>query len=241
MMLVDSFLVRDGRVVRPDLHRQRFEAAGGTYPDLRGSIPERGEWFPRISGHLAGVDAAVDAGVDAGVDAVAEAATGVSVKLRPAPPLRSATRLWIGPEEDPRVVPQVKGPDLGVLAELRARAVALGADDALLYRGGVALEAANAAVMFIDGGEAVLPPQGETLLSTTVVATLEAGLLPRVQRRQVSIAQALRLPAFAASALHGWTPVTHWIGAWGQVVAPRTEAFDAAAVNAALWEQATPL
>ncbi|QPK79881.1 hypothetical protein G7Y31_04080 [Corynebacterium lizhenjunii] len=229
MMLVDSFLVRDGRVVRPDLHRQRFEAAGGTYPDLRGSIPERGEWFPRISGHLAGVDA------------VAEAATGVSVKLRPAPPLRSATRLWIGPEEDPRVVPQVKGPDLGVLAELRARAVALGADDALLHRGGWALEAANAAVMFIDGGEAVLSPQGETLLSTTVVATLEAGLLPRVQRRQVSIAQALRLPAFAASALHGWTPVTHWIGAWGQVVAPRTEAFDAAAVNAALWEQAMPL
>ncbi|MDO5032815.1 aminotransferase class IV [Corynebacterium sp.] len=223
---VDSFLVRDGRAIRPDLHRARW---GSGYPEL-GPVPETGQWFPRVS------------------------ASGV--EWRPAPPLRTATVLWIGSKEDPRRHPQVKGPDLPALGALRAQAQAHGADDALLHAGGFVREAANAALVFFNGTQPLMAPAEQILESTTVRASVEAGFLPRPLHREISMVEALDLPAFVASALHGWTPVTAWIltGPDGRLhhkaAAPThtcgageaaAGAFDAAATNAALWRQAEKL
>ena len=206
-MRVDSFLVRDGRAIRPDLHRTRF---GAGYPSLD-AVPRTGEWFPRIT--------------DSGVD------------VRPAPPLRRTTTLWIPETKDPRTTPHVKGPDLPVLGELRAQAREYGADDALLHTNRHALEAANAALLVFDGSDWVQAPESQTLASTTVTAAVEAGLLPTPRRRAVPLAELKKSPALVASALHGFTPVVAWIHDGQTTPAPAVE-LDAAALNAALWQYA---
>ena len=205
---VESFLVRDGRAVRPDLHARRF---GPGYPDVA-DIPAEGEWFPRV--------------------------TAAGIELRPAPPLRTATRLWIPDTPDPRALPQVKGPDLPALGELRRQAQEQGADDAVLHRDSFVVEAANSAIVFFDDGMPVVAPDEWRLDSTTVRATVEAGLILQPRRAQITIEQALALPALCASALHGWTPVI----CWGDVPAVTASGVpDAAELNRALWELAAPL
>lgn len=224
MTRVDSFLVRDGRSIRPDLHRRRF---GAGYPDL-GPVPPRGSWFPRVTDH--------------------------GVEWRPAPALRSATVLWLPEESDPRTSPTVKGPDLPALLELRERARGHGADDAVLLAPGAepcVREAATSALVFFSGGVPIMAPRGEILESTTVCATVEAGLLPEPRRREITVDEALTLPAWAASALHGWTPVVGWIRGGTHHPAQRRSAphggaaargdMDPAALNAALWAQAEEL
>lgn len=209
-MRVDSFLVCDGRAIRPDLHRARF---GAGYPSLD-AVPRTGEWFPRIT--------------DAGVD------------VRPAPPLRRTTTLWIPGIEDPRTTPRVKGPDLPMLVELRAQAHVHGADDALLHANGYALEAANAALLVFDGRDWFQAPESQILASTTVTAVVEAGLLPAPRRRAIPLAELKKSPALVASALHGFTPVVAWVHDGQTIPAPAVE-LDAAALNAALWQYAERL
>lgn len=201
-----SFLVRDGRAIRPDLHRKRL----GGIPDLS-DIPKAGQWFPKL--------------------------TADSVELRPAPPLRTSTVLWIPEDPDPRRHPLRKGPDTAVLGRLRSQARDEGADDAVLHADGYVREAANAALVFFDESGPVQAPESEVLASTTVQGTVEAGLMPAPRRRNITLEEAFTLPALAASALHGWTPVHAWV-VQGRGMKAASLSIDAAGLNAALWAQA---
>lgn len=212
-MIVDSLLVRDHRAVGLELHRRRF---GAGYPDLARAVPAEGEWFPRIS---------------------REGGERAEVELRPAPSLRESTVLWVPPESDPRRAPRLKGPDLEALGELRARAREQGADDALLWGARGVYEAANAALVFFDGRECIAGPAARTLESTTVAASVAAGLIPQPRRREISLEQALALPALAASALHGWTPVVGWRLGAEELAAPAWGG-EVAELNRRLWERA---
>lgn len=219
--VVDSYLLRDGAVIGRALHEERFaESVGGPavhdfLSSVRARLPRRGEYFPRVEWY---------------------GGEHFALEVRPAPPLRESTVLWWPPVADPRQHPGVKGPDLAALGELRAAAVAAGADDALLISAeGVILEAANAAVVFWPDEHTVVLPRRTVLPSVTVQATrelwAERGI--RVVHRDV---RELTWPAWCGSALHGWTPVRAWLTPEGeQEAAPAPSVAD---WNAALWERA---
>lgn len=152
--VVDSFLLRDGRVVRPDLHRARFArgalAAGADQLELDDFFrhvdrvfagqASNGDWFPKLSWD----------------------GREFSCQIRPAPALRSTTTLAVISQSDPRRFPQIKGPDMETLGRQRAAAREVGADDAVVVEGSEIFEAANGALVFFDeeGPFAALPPRG---------------------------------------------------------------------------------
>lgn len=185
---VDSWLVADGHVAHPHLHVARFG-----HPEFLDAVPGRvpvaGEWFPRVEKH----------------------GSGLYLRVRPAPPLRTETVLWVPPTPDPRRVPRVKGPDLGVLGELRAQAQQHGADDAVLWTGdGLVAEGANCALAWWEDGQLMFPEHPGQLPSTTAQATREA--LSSTATRPITVDELRTFPVWAGSALHGWTEVVGWVG-----------------------------
>lgn len=205
MEIVTSFLLRDGLAVRPDLHRARLGCSALLWASL--DWPAAGVWFPRVS---------------------FDGATGdVRVQLRPAPPLRSFTRLAAQPVLDRREHPRVKGPDLARLAQVRAGAQEQGADDAVLVgNDGTVHECALGALLIREAGAAWLQgPQDHVLESVTVCAAVEAGLLD-VRPARVPCAELGTRELLCASALHGFTAAT-----------PGAEN-DARRLNEALWAAA---
>ena len=192
--VVDSWLVRDGHVSHWHLHGERFGHPWFMHA-VRGALPCEGLWFPRVEKH----------------------GDVLYLRLRPAPPLRTETVLWIPPSPDPRRAPRVKGPDLGVLGELRERAQEYGAHDALLWTPDrLVPEGANCAVAWWEDGELFFPEHPGQLRSVTAWATWEA--LTDTARRPISVEELLTLPVWAGSALHGWTEVVGWVGPSGDRV-----------------------
>ena len=117
-VIIDSFLVIAGQVRGLDLHLKRF---GSCIPRvlsaefataLTAILPSDGRWFPRLEYDVQSQE--------------------IYLRLRPAPQLRTSTRLDPTGIIDPREKPQVKGWDLAVLSTLRAAAEARGYDDAVL-------------------------------------------------------------------------------------------------------------
>lgn len=162
-----------------------------------------GEWFPRLEG----------------------SARADRLAWRPSPPRRRRTRLLIGEcARDPRRHPELKGPDLPVLGELRALAARRGADDLLLARGGRVLEATTSAILLLEGERLILPAGSrlpsvseELLLGGEPVSPPEPGR-PELRweslcRRPVSVAEVEeaarsgRARVYALNALHGVTEV----------------------------------
>lgn len=203
--VVDSYLAKDHRVVRWDLHEQRFATSVDVDPwdflhAVREAIPRQGSWFPKIEWH--------------GDDLFA-------VHIRPAPPLRKAPSLWLSEDPDPRTQPTIKGPDLDVLAHLRSRANDNGCDDALLISAdGFILEAANATVVFWADPQTVIVPRGDALPSVTLAATIplweKAGITLRYQN-----IRHIGFPAWCGSSLHGWTLVVSWGRGLGKIAAAK--------------------
>lgn len=196
--VADSWLEHDGYVGSRYLHEERFAGSlpgtetSGFLAAVRAAVRHEGNWFPRIEAH----------------------GQMLYLRVRPAPPLRTRTVLWVPPEPDPRVAPRVKGPDLPVLAELRARAQEHGADDALLWSAdGLVVEGANCALAWWERGRLMVPEHPGQLPSVTVAAT--RALLDDVGQRPVTIAELQQYPVWAGSALHGWTEVVGWVGADG--------------------------
>ncbi|WP_273368742.1 aminotransferase class IV [Corynebacterium massiliense] len=209
--IVDSFLLKEGRVVRPDLHRKRFHRdavwAGAPGHDVDHyfahvgrELPVHGEWFPKLQWD----------GSDFHLD------------VRPAPPRRDTTTLAVlpGRETDPRRHPTVKGPDLHVLGDMRNAARERGADDAAIVSGGCVREAANGTLIFATDTGLATAPDDYLLPSVTWQATVdEVGIVKHT--RDIPLDEALRTPAWCLSALHGWTAVTRWVLPSGeQVPAP---------------------
>ena len=184
--VVDSWLVQDGHMAHPHLHVARFG-----HPEFMAAVPGRvpveGAWFPRVEKH----------------------GPELYLRVRPAPPLRTQTVLWVPPTPDPRREPRVKGPDLRVLGELRALAQIHGADDAVLWTDdGLVAEGANCALAWWEDGRLMFPEHPRQLPSTTVQATREA--LSFTGARPITVDELLTFPVWAGSALHGWTEVTGW-------------------------------
>ena len=185
--VVDSWLLADGVVRNWHHHCARFGHAD-FMAAVRAVLPGEGEWFPRVEKH----------------------GSALYLRLRPAPPLRTQTVLWVPPTPDPRREPTVKGPDLAVLGELRAQAQAHGADDALLWTpDGLVAEGAHCALAWEEDGRLMVPEHPRQLPSTTVAGTRE---LRDVGTRPITVEELQTFPVWAGSALHGWTPVVGWSG-----------------------------
>lgn len=187
MEIVTSFLLLDGRAVRPDLHRARLGCSAAEWASL--DWPATGAWFPCVSRD-----------VDTGQ---------VYLQLRPAPPRRTFTRLAVQPVRDPRAHPRVKGPDLARLAQVRAGAQQEGADEAVLVGDdGTVHECALGALLMREAGSIWLQgPEAHVLESVTVHAAVEAGLLD-VRPARVPFAELASRELLCASALHGFTAAT---------------------------------
>jgi branched-subunit amino acid aminotransferase/4-amino-4-deoxychorismate lyase len=209
LLAADSWLVAGGRVRGLDLHRRRFFQAcretGRVAPrELRAfwraairKLPRRGRWFPRVE--LCAGDRAL-----------------LRLRIRPAPPRGDSLRLWTWPGPDPRTAPRRKGPDIARLAEVRRRAVAVGADEALLTTpAGLVLETTTCSVMWWEGADLCRPdPALRVLPGVTAqlicVLAREAGT--RVQRRRRRVRDLDGCEVWLVNALHGIRTVSAWIG-----------------------------
>ncbi len=205
--VADSWLEHDGYVGSWHLHRQRFSASlpgrdlGHFLDAVRTHIPHEGDWFPRIEAH----------------------GDELYLRVRPAPPRRTTTTLWLPPTPDPRRTPLVKGPDLPILGELRDRARHHGADDALLYStDGFVVEGANCALGWWEEGDFMIPSHPDRLPSVTVAA--HTGILGAPGTRPILPDELQQFTVWAGSALHGWTEVDAWITAQGEIIPARRTA-----------------
>ncbi|MEV6237504.1 aminotransferase class IV [Lentzea sp. NPDC051838] len=204
--VIDSWLVDEGRVRGFDLHAERFAQACSRFAGsshsrfsapttdafllaVAESLPAHGRWFPRVE--------LVEAG----------SALRLRFWLRPAPPRTTTVRLWnSGP--DRRSLPAVKGADLDHLNALRAQAVAVGADEALLLTPeGHVLEGSTTSILWWRGDTLCGPPPGPALLSGITRA-----LLGPVVPESATPAELADVPVWTVNALHGIRPVTEGLG-----------------------------
>lgn len=206
LLVADSWLVREGGVRGLDRHRERFvrscgECAGPPsyrmlefWEAMTDALPRRGEWFPRVE----------------------LTPRQVRLRLRPAPPLGTEVRVWAVGQDDPRAVPRRKGPDLDTLAAVRGRAVAQGADEAVLVDpSGVVLESATAGVLWWEDDTLCLPPPRLPLLPGVTAALIQERARHqgvRVAHRERALAELSGREVWLVNALHGIRPVVNWIG-----------------------------
>jgi branched-subunit amino acid aminotransferase/4-amino-4-deoxychorismate lyase len=123
--------------------------------------------------------------------------------------------LWTSPV-DPRRVPEWKGPDIARLALLRQRAIANGADEAvILDADGAILDGATSAVLWWLGDSLVVPPPTSPRVRSVTARTVSvlAGALG------VDVLEAPTEPesldgreVWVVNALHGARLATSWVG-----------------------------
>lgn len=203
LLAADSWLVSEGRVRGLELHRERFldavraadgpDDAGAFFDASVAALPRTGDHFPRVE-----LDSA-----------------GLHLRLRPAPPRTRSVVLWTSPV-DPRRVPEWKGPDIARLALLRQRAIANGADEAvILDADGAILDGATSAVLWWLGDTLVLPPPTSPRVRSVTARTISvlAGALG------VDVLEAPTEPesldgreVWVVNALHGARLATSWVG-----------------------------
>lgn len=221
-VVVDSWLVEDGRVVSPGAHAERFATAcaalfsvprGHTATFVRAAmrhIPSRGRWFPRV-------ELAVDGGEP-----------GFRLWLRPAPPRAATVRVWVYDGPDRRRHPSVKGPDLAWLADVRSAARHRGADEAvLLAADGRLTEGTTTGLLWWRGSTlCTTEPERPDVLPSVTRADLLAiaaasGVRVAFERPRPQDLDGLE--TWAVNALHGIRPVRRWTGS-GIAAGPATRA-----------------
>ncbi|MBW3609567.1 MAG: aminotransferase class IV [Actinobacteria bacterium] len=183
----------------------RFEAAA------RAALPSQGRWFPRVE----------------------LTADGLALRLRRATRVGGSdqARVIVGPRGDPRRHPRRKGPDLELLARLRAQAHEQGADELLLCGDdGALLEGALSSLLWWEGEALCTTPDEHALPGVT-----RALLLARARERGVELRVRAPLPeelerceTWLTSALHGIRVVSAWLS-------PRIEA--GAGTRAPAWRE----
>ncbi|MET7906272.1 aminotransferase class IV [Streptomyces sp. NPDC005355] len=209
LLAADSWLVDDGRVRALDRHRRRFTAAcaeaTGDSPariesfwrDATAALPRMGRWFPRVE--LAGPEPA-----------------RLFLRIRPVPPRTVNVTVCLSEEFDPRSYPRRKGPDLSLLARLRERAAARGAQELMLTTpSGLVLEGTTANVLWWEDDVLCLPPPELPLLAGVTSALIQdraAELGVRMEHRRCTVQGLDGREVWLVNALHGIRPVTAWLG-----------------------------
>lgn len=213
----DSWFVRDGKVRALDRHRSRFSATarelGFSEPsseefwaELVDLIPSIGEWFPRVE--IIGDDDPV-----------------IGFRLRPSPTRTDELRVWTPPFSDPRQSPYVKGPDIGLLEDLRARARAEhNCDEVLLVdERGFAVESATSSLLWWDSQTLYVPHPELVQLPGVTTSLIQA----EARKRSIEIAFRHSSPAdlsghevWLVNALHGIRRVCGWSGIQSPSPAP---------------------
>ena len=203
LLVADSWLVDAGYQRAAAAHWARFGAscleAGADRDELlgfqaavRAVLPDEGRWFPRLE--LTG--------------------DGLALWIRRAPPLERSARVVVGPRGDPRSRPRRKGPDLALLARLRATAREQGADELLLCGDdGALLEGALSSLLWWEGDALCTTPGERTLPGVTRALLLEIararGVEVRVRAPQP--AELAGRETWLTSALHGIRVVSAWV------------------------------
>jgi branched-subunit amino acid aminotransferase/4-amino-4-deoxychorismate lyase len=220
LLVADSWLVDEGYERAAGAHWDRFGAAclaaGAEREELRrfaaaarAALPHDGRWFPRVE----------------------LTAAGFALRVRRAPPPVREARVVVGAPGDPRRCPRRKGPDLELLAGLRASARARGGDELLLCddSGGL-LEGALSSLLWWEGDALCTTPAERTLPGVTRALLLAIAAQRGVELR-VRVPQPAELAGretWLTSALHGIRVVTAW-------VEPRQAA--GAATRAPVWRE----
>lgn len=223
LLVADSWLVDEGYERAAAAHWARFGAscveAGVAREDLRAfrvaasaALPRDGRWFPRVE----------------------LTAQGLALRLRRAPVTITSTsaRVLVGRPGDPRSAPLRKGPDLGLLAALRAGAREHGADELLLCdERGTLLEGALSSLLWWEGDALCTTADEHALPGVT-----RALLLQRAREQGVEVRRRAPRPeeldgreTWLTSALHGIRVVEGWVSP------PRVEA--GAGVRARAWRE----
>lgn len=130
--------------------------------------------------------------------------------VRPAPNVRTATRLWIPHYIDPRTRPTVKGPDISLLRTLVSE---IPADDVVLHDGTNVVEATTGALLVWDSPDQLVLCQAPGQLASISARRIAAYAKSQgitVTRRPVTIGQIAsgEYPVWFSNTLHGISPVT---------------------------------
>lgn len=211
LVVADSWLIADGRVLSLDVHRERFlrtaadpDAVGpGLAPTAAAfwdaaiaAIPRHGSWFPRVE--------------------VQKHAADVSfwVRVRPAPELtRSVVVRTL--TEDPRRVPTVKGPDLARLIEIGSRARGEGVDESIvLSPDGAVIEGLTTSLVWWRGHAIGMPDADLARIDSVtarIVETLATARGIPVLRERIEPTALEGLEVWALNALHGPRIIRKWI------------------------------
>ena len=209
LLAADSWLVDEGFERAAGAHWARFGAAclqlGVGREQLaafRGAVaaqlPPDGRWFPRVE----------------------LTREGLALRLRRAPPLAREARVLVGDPGDPRSCPRRKGPDLELLAGLRERARARGADELLLRDAeGRLLEGALSSLLWWEGDALCTTPDETALPGVTrgLLLGIARARGIEVRMRAPHAAELAGRETWLTSALHGIRVVSAW-------VAPRQDA-----------------
>lgn len=214
----DSLLVSEGLAFALELHRTRFVnavktvTAGSPQPDpveveafwnaACAMIPRRGNWFPRVELRSTTGD------------------THLAYRQRPAPALTRSVTLVTLEGADPRLAPEVKGPDLEALVAERAIAQTRGADDVVIVTAdGHVIDAATSALVWWRGDTLCSPPPADEDPAFARVSSVTAksilglatvlGIETRTERAFPSGLEGIEV--WALNALHGIRMVTGWV------------------------------
>jgi len=205
----DSWLVDDGRVLALDAHFERFRLAvrqlapdheiflDNFFAAVERALPRGGRWFPRIEFHE---------------DSASE--HHLHLRLREAPEAQTSATLWTLDEVDPRVSPNIKGPDLSLGQQLRRRANLHGADEAiLLNQAGMVLEGALSSLVWWRDGVLCAPgPELPWLPSVTrdLVWSIAEQIGVKTRFESVKPQSLNGLELWLLSSLHGIRVVVDW-------------------------------
>mgnify|MGYP003418428798 CR=1 FL=1 len=186
LLAADSWLTVDGSTRGLELHRQRFTAA--VEAQLGTRTP------PAL--------------------ADGSGAPQLRARMRPAPPTRTSIALMTHTGEDPRTRPEIKGPDLGAMLDLRGAAEAAGADEAVLLVDGQVVEGATTALLWWNGDTLVTVPNWMPRVSSVTELSIRA----LATAFGTEVVEYLARPEeldhkeiWAVNALHGIRIVTSWI------------------------------
>ena len=212
LLVADSWLVREGHVIAPELHQQRFfnscHVRHGIEPtvlqplwqEAQGLVPATGAWFPRME--LAGNPRQ----------------PVFQCRIRPAPLIRDSVRLMLCSTRDIREAPRHKGPDIPLLSRFRQQVLASGADEGVMATSkGFLLEGLASSILWWERhhGQDVLctPPDSNRILP----GTIRRLMLMIAEKENIPVAFRLVRPkqldgcdVWAVNALHGIRPAVIW-------------------------------